>query len=272
MPNQPDPIRCFSGNAKPFEPFWKVRDAVDGGTPEIEFYGFISEYSWMGDEITPMKFKADLKRVGNGGPITVRINSGGGEIFAASAIRAILADYPGRVTARIDGLCASAAVAVALAADEIQIQDTAYMMVHNPGYALLVGYMNSEALLKFASELELFKEGLLNAYVTRTGLTREALSAMLDEETWMTAQDAVELGFANTVITGAKPVRQDQGLTSVLQAYTHVPPELWQAVNTVNAPLEAGSSDPAAAEETEREAQALRTHIQTILTKEIPHA
>ena len=120
------PIRVVEGNAKPFESFWQVRDAAQtGGEPEIDFIGYISEYSWMGDEVTPKKFKADLYEVGKGGPVTIRMHSGGGEIFAASAIRAILDQYPGDKTVCIDGLCASAAVAIALAGNKVKIYDTA---------------------------------------------------------------------------------------------------------------------------------------------------
>ena len=126
------PMRVLEGSAKPYEPFWRVVDAAESesGEPEIEFYGYISEYSWWDDDITPAKFKADLLNIGKGGPVTVRINSGGGEVYAASAIRAMIVDYPGQVTTRIDGLCASAATLVAMAGDVVKMQDSAYFMIH----------------------------------------------------------------------------------------------------------------------------------------------
>lgn len=226
-----NPIRVVEGNAKPYEPFWQVRDAAQtGGDPEIDFVGYISEFSWFGDEITPKKFKDDLYNVGKGGPVTIRMHSGGGEIFAAAAIRAMLIDYPGKKTVKIDGLAASAAVAIALAGDTVKIFDTSYMMVHNPGYGALMGYLDADTMEKFAAELRLFKEGLLNAYESRTRLDRKALSAMMDEETWMTAQQAVELGFADEVITGGSPIKKD--LAETVRNYAHVPQELLNLVTT----------------------------------------
>ena len=83
------PIRCFDGNGKPFEPFWAFRDAAEteSGETEIEFYGPISEFSWWGDEITPKMFKEQLYANGKDGPVTVRLNSPGGDLIAASVMR-----------------------------------------------------------------------------------------------------------------------------------------------------------------------------------------
>lgn len=220
------PIRVLQGDAKPFEPFWRVMNADQtGGQPEISFMGSISEYSWMGDEITPKKFKNDLYEAGKGGPITIRMHSGGGEIFAASAIRSMLLDYPGEVTVCIEGLCASAAVAVALAGNKVQIRDTAYMMIHNPLYSFFMAALDAETMDKFAAELRVFKDGILSAYESRTGIEREEISGMMDAETWMTASKAVELGFADEVLTGGKPVKLD---TSAMN-YVNVPSVLLNA-------------------------------------------
>ena len=232
------PIRVVEGNAKPFEAFWQVRDADQtGGDPEILFFGYISEYSWMGDEITPKKFRDDLYSVGKGGPITIRMHSGGGEIFAAAAIRAMLLEYPGFVTVSIEGICASAAVAVALAGKKIKMFDTAYMLVHNPGYGFLLGYLTADFLRQAADELDLFKEGLLNAYETRTGMTRDKLSQMCNDETWMLAQQAVDLGFVDEVITGGSPVKK-QDMLQAVRNYVNVPPALLNAVDPEIKPVE----------------------------------
>ena len=229
------PIRIVEGTAKPHEAFWLMRPAAEGQPAEIDFFGYISEFSWLGDEITPQQFKQDLTRVGQGGPITIRIHGGGGDIFAAAAIRAMLMDYPGRKTVKIMGLAASAAVAIALAGDEIQIFDTAYMMIHNPGYQLLIGWITAEVMRKWASELELFSEGLINAYAGRTGLERPAIQQMMDAETWMTAQQAVELGFADKIVTGEKAPAQITA--STLQGFAHVPAVLINSVNSGQAPV-----------------------------------
>ena len=265
-----EPIRCFHGNAKPHEPFWawRPRDAaVAESEPELELYGFISEYSWMGDEITPAKFKADLATYGQGGPITLRINSGGGEMIAASVIRSALTEYPGRVTARIDGLCASAAVGVALAADRIKIQDSAYMMVHDPGYSMMMGWLDIQTLTDIVNDLKIFKAGILDAYASRTGLSREKLDKMCKDETWMSASQAVDFGFADEVITGGKLAEKNASVTDALRNYVNVPPAL---LNLVQAPAPAADPVPVPVVdvELERQAQSLRDELDLYLEKE----
>lgn len=227
-------IRIVQGEAKPFEPFWRTRAASEGQPAEIDFFGYISEFSWLGDEISPQRFKEDLARVGQGGPVTIRLHSGGGDLFAAAAIRAILVDYPGAITVKIMGLAASAAVAIALAGDEIQIFDTAYMMIHNPGWPGLMGWLDESTLRKFADMLDLFAEGMINAYEARTGMGREEIAQMMDAETWMTAQQAVDLGFADKVITADRAPAQLSA--SALQAFAHVPAALIQSEVSGQAP------------------------------------
>lgn len=245
------PIRCFEGNAKPYQPFWnwRAKDSVEGDTtadPELELYGVISEYSWSGDEITPKIFKDDLAKFGKGGPVTVRINSVGGEVIAASVIRSILTDYPGKVTVRIDGLCASAAVMVALAGDVVCMQDSAYMMIHDPGYSMLWGWLDISYLSNLVDQLKAVKNGLLETYEKRTGLSRERLSKMLTDETWMSANEAVKLGFADEIIDGGKPAEKTADMQNLLRNFVNVPPALLNSLR-----------DDQAVEET-REAQRLR--------------
>lgn len=267
-----DPIRCFEGDAQPYAPFWawNLRNAAEGEgapEPELEFYGYISEYSWFEDDITPKKFKDELLNNGKGGPITVRINSGGGEMIAASVIRSILADYPGRKTVRIDGLCASAAVMVALSGDVIKMQDSAYMMVHNPYYSFMMGHLDAETLLEFASTLDTFKSGMLDAYSNRTGLGKTKLSNMLDAETWMTASQAVEYGFADEIITNGVPADPPESLQNALHNYVNVPPALLNITSQPEPPVE-DEEPPVDVGENLRMAQRLREDVQTYLKKE----
>jgi ATP-dependent protease ClpP protease subunit len=220
------PIRCFDGNAQPHEPFWKFRDAAitESGETEVELYGPISEFSWFGDEITPKQFKDDLYRIGAGGPVTVRLNSYGGDLIAASVIRATMLDYPGKVTVKIDGVAASAAVMVALGGDVIKIQASAYMMIHNPAVGLL-GYYDVDQLKSFIDELKVLKSGIVEAYMQRTGLDAEKLAKMMDGETWMTASEAVALGFADEVISapGSRASSVATYVNEIKTNYVNVP-------------------------------------------------
>lgn len=220
------PMRVVEGSAKPYEKFWTVRNAAQtGGDAEIDLIGPISEFSWFGDEVTPKKFKEDLYAAGNGGPVLVRLHSGGGDIFAASTIRAMLAEYPGKVTVNVMGLCASAAVGVAMAADEVNVMDTAYFMIHNPAYAFFGAMLDADTMRKMADDLEIFKDGILGAYADRTGMNRDELSAMMNAETWMTAQEAVDKGFADAVIRGGKKM----DMAAAVQNFVNVPSVLLNA-------------------------------------------
>jgi ATP-dependent Clp protease protease subunit len=165
------PMRIIEGSARPFEAFWRVVDAAqsESGEPEIEFYGPISEYSWMGDEVTPAKFKKDLHELGKGGAVTVRIHSPGGDADAASAIRAMLMDYPGHVTTRIDGLCASAATIVAMAGNKVVMQDSASFMIHNP-WTVAIG--SKEDLKRAIGMLKTCEQSFVETYQSLSGLRR----------------------------------------------------------------------------------------------------
>lgn len=225
-----EPVRIIEGSAKPFERFWNLRSAADSesGEPEIEFYGPISEYSWYGDEITPQLFKDDLEKHGGGGPVTIRIHSPGGDVFAASAIRAMIADYPGKVTTRIDGLCASAATYVAMAGDHVVMQDSAFFMIHDPWTITIGGVEELKTTINF---LKTIKDGIVETYQNKTHLDAEELARMMSNETWMTARQAQEKGFVDEVVsvTDAKPFKlqlQNMAVLNCLNSYQHVPESL----------------------------------------------
>lgn len=196
------PIRCCEGTMQPHQPFWTVRNtAGPEQEAEIEMYGAISEYSWLDDDVTPKLFKAELDKLG-GLPVTLRINSVGGDVIAASAIRAMLTEYPGKVTARIDGVCASAATVVALAASRIRMQDTAFFMIHDPAVSIFLADLDIATMQSLLDALKSVKGGLVDAYEARTGLSRPRLEKMMSDTTWMNASEAVKFGFADETITG----------------------------------------------------------------------
>lgn len=227
--NNREPFRCFEGDAKPHEPFWRFRDVADGEEPEMELYGYISEYSWWEDEITPKMFKDDLYQHGAGGPITIRMNSYGGDVIAASLMHTIIRDYPGRVTVQIDGVAASAATVVAVAGDTVKMVETAYFMVHDPSVIFFLAQLNIEELTRLAKSLQAVKEGIINAYETKTDLSRPRLSKLMTDETWMDAQEAVDLGFVDEVIRGEKITVNSADYAAFVNAmsnYENVPSEL----------------------------------------------
>ena len=123
------------------KPFWKFQN-VAGGRAELLLYGDISDSTWWGDEVTPKQFAEDLDKLGAVSEITVRINSGGGDVFAAQTIGNLLEQHPANVVARIDGLCASSATIVACHCDRVVAANDSTYMVH-PVRLGLLGYYDT---------------------------------------------------------------------------------------------------------------------------------
>ena len=169
--------------------------------------GEISDETWYGDEVTPQLFKDELNA--ESGDITVWINSPGGDVFAAAQIYNMLRDYQGHVTVKIDGLAASAASVIAVAGDTVLVSPVAMMMIHNPATIAMGNTKDMEAAIAMLNEV---KESILNAYVDKTGLSRNKLSKMMDDESWFNAKKAVELGFADKILFDKEEKKPDKEL------------------------------------------------------------
>ena len=165
----------------------------------LELYGTIAEESWFDDDVTPRMFKEEL--VSGSGDITVWINSPGGDCVAASQIYSMLMDYKGNVTIKIDGIAASAASVIAMAGTKVLMAPTALMMIHNP---MTGAFGDCEEMQKAIEMLNEVKESIINAYEIRTNLSRAKLSHLMSSETWMNAKKAIELGFADDILTDEK--------------------------------------------------------------------
>ena len=128
--------------------------------------------------------------------LDLHINSPGGSLFEASAIYSRLADHKSEKHVYIDGLAASAASVVAMVGHKIYIRSNANIMVHLPS-GIVLG--NADDMRKMAGALDTVTESMINIYAKRTGQERDAIRTFLSEETWMTAEQAVEYGFADEV-------------------------------------------------------------------------
>ena len=157
--------------------------------------GVIAEESWFDDDVTPALFKDELNA--GTGDITLWINSPGGDCVAAAQIFNMLSEYPGKVTVKIDGLAASAASVIAMAGTEVWMSPVSMMMIHNPA---TVAWGDHSEMKKAMELLDAVKESIINAYVRKTGQSRAKLSHLMDAETWMDANKAVELGFADDIL------------------------------------------------------------------------
>ncbi len=163
--------------------------------------GTIAENSWVDDEVTPQVFQDELNQ-GNG-PIDVWLNSPGGDCVAASRIYTMLMNYPDDVNVKIDGIAASAASVIAMAGTKVSMAPTAMIMIHNP---LTIVGGQKEDLDQASQMLAETKESIINAYELKTNLPREKISSMMDDETWMNVNKAIELGFADNMLGQDKDV------------------------------------------------------------------
>ena len=165
-------------------------------------------YQFYGMEATSPRSVADALAKGNGERAEVEINSGGGEIFAASEIYTALRNYAGGVHIRIVGLAASAASIIAMAG-ESEMTPTGMMMIHNVQTRADGDYRQMEHT---AGVLRDANHAIISAYVAKTGRPEAEIAAMMDAETWITAERAVELGLVDRVMqpnTGQKPLAAD---------------------------------------------------------------
>ena len=176
---------------------WVKNDGADEFGSERTLYlsGEISDETWYGDEVTPQRFKDELKA--GSGDITLWINSPGGDVFAAAQIYNLLMDYRGNVTVKIDGLAASAASVIAMAGTKVCMSPVAMLMIHNPA---TVAIGDQEEMQKAIDMLAEVKESIMNAYEIKTGLSRTVISHFMDAESWFNAKKAVELHFADEIL------------------------------------------------------------------------
>ena len=160
----------------------------------LRIEGEIVSSAWWDDETAPRDFRAQLD--GHPGPVTVWINSPGGDVFAASAIYTALMEH-GDITVKIDGLAASAASLIAMAGDQVLMSPTAMMMIHEP-WTIAMG--DETEMRKAQEQLIQVREGMLSAYERKTRRTRADIMTLLKAETWMSAEWAVDNRFADGIL------------------------------------------------------------------------
>ena len=176
-----------------------------GDVRVLRINGAIAEESWLDDDVTPAVFASELNA--GSGPVTVWLNSPGGDVMAAARIYNMLLDYPGTVTVNIDGIAASAASVIAMAASHVAMSPVSMLMIHNPA-TLAMG--DKTELSRALDMLESVKDSIINAYQLKTGLSRAKLSKLMDAETWMDATAAIDLGFADELLTGKRAPNPDE--------------------------------------------------------------
>ncbi len=184
--------RLLGGKAVAKKPF---RMAAKDGVGEIFIFDEIGE-GFFSDGITPKSFAADLKALGAVRTLNVFINSPGGAVFDGVAIFNQLKRHPARKNVFIDGIAASIASVIAMAGDEINIAANGFIMIHEP---FTMAFGTAADLRKTADQLEKINDTIINTYAARTGTPENVIGDLMVAQTWMNAEEAVELGFADNI-------------------------------------------------------------------------
>ncbi len=174
-------------------PSWYEFRASAEKANETELFIY-NEIGFFG--ISASAFITDLQNVPDNHRISLHIHSPGGDVFDGQAIFTALSSHKGGVTTQIDGLAASMASIIALAGDPVRMSGNGIFMIHNVSGGAIG---DAEDLRKTADVLEKVQETITAVYVGKTGLSRRRITKMMDEETWMTASDAHELGFIDEI-------------------------------------------------------------------------
>lgn len=170
-------------------------------------------YDWLGhDCVSPKKVEDVINNADD--DVELDVASNGGDVFAASEIYTMLKNFNGKVVVNIQGLAASAASVIAMAGDQVNMSPTAQMMIHK---AWTVTMGNSDDLEHDSKMMDSTDQSIVNAYEAKTGLDRNEILKMMGDETWMTAQQAVDKGFADAVSTGQSEEQPVQVMNAVEQ-------------------------------------------------------
>ncbi|MBU2701172.1 ATP-dependent Clp endopeptidase proteolytic subunit ClpP [Sporomusaceae bacterium BoRhaA] len=178
--------------------FWEFKaSAKSKSVGELYLYGEIaSGSSWWSDTVTPKSFKADLDALGNIETLNIYVNSPGGDVFAGHAIASMIKRCNAETVAYVDGLAASMASVVVCACNKMVMPSNTMLMIHNP-WSRMAG--NANDFRKMAGDLDKIGESSMAIYREKTGLSDEKLKELLDAETWLTAQEAKDLGLCDEI-------------------------------------------------------------------------
>lgn len=199
----------------------------------IAIRGYIGDWG-----VNDQDFSRDIESLGEVENLSVSINSRGGDIVQALSIFNILRNHPAHVTVRVDGVAASSASIIAMAADEIVMPANTLMLVHRP---LIDGWITAgeDDLRALADDLAVFQGALVETYKARTGKSEDELKTLLAEDRWMTAEEAVELGFADRVEELNRP-----SAVALAEAVS-IPESVIAKVNALEAQADASAEDDA---------------------------
>jgi len=203
---------------------WYSICAINDGA-EISIYDEIGAYG-----VSAKAFLADLGKLPDKAPLTLRLNSPGGSVFDAVAIYNALQRHAGTVTVSIDGIAASAASYIAMAGDEIIMPENAFLMIHDPSGMVMGTAGDMRAM---AEALEKIGASLNKGYAAKSGKSEKDIAALMAAETWLDAAEALDMGFADTM---SEPVKMAASFD--VSRFQNTPPEIVEAVKAKDEPAE----------------------------------
>lgn len=219
--------------------FWNIA-STGNNSGEILLYGDVCSATptdwWTGEPlaglyITPEGFLEDLEAVKGKENITIKLNSCGGDLYTGIAIHNAIKGLSGHKTVIVEGIAASAASVIMCAGDDVQLYPGSMVMIHGVS-ALLYDYFNAQDLKKILKDFEASEKAIAEIYHAKTGLEVDHLRTMMTRETWFVGQEAVDNGFANTLLTDEGPaaalsndkkVMLVAGIRHDVSAFKHIP-------------------------------------------------
>ncbi|EMA8651608.1 head maturation protease, ClpP-related [Cronobacter sakazakii] len=188
-----------------------IRAARDGDN-SISIFDVIGADYW-GEGVTASRIAGALRSL-NGADVTVNINSPGGDMFEGLAIYNLLREYDGKVTVKVLGLAASAASIIAMAGDEVQIGRGAFLMIHN---CWVCAMGNRHDLAQIATDMAPFDKAMSDIYQARSGLDAATVDKMMDGETYIGGSEAVEKGFADSLLSADEIADDEESPAAALR-------------------------------------------------------
>lgn len=206
--------------------FWEMKQKNDESA-DIFIYGEITSTKWEDDDTTASSFKKDLDALGNPKEVHLHVNSPGGSVFEGIAIGNMLKASRSKVIAHVDALAASIASVIVANADEVIMPENAMLMIHNP-FQVAIG--NAAELRKAADDLDSIAQASVITYLSKGGdkLTEERVKEIMDNETWLSAQEAFDIGLCDQIEASSKAVAKIDN--RLFDSYQHVPDSIKQTV------------------------------------------
>lgn len=211
--------------------FWEIKQSSDKLTADIFIYGEITSYKWDDTDTTAASFNKDLKSLGEVEEINLHINSPGGSVFEGIAIGNMLKQHKATVIAHVDALAASIASVIIASCDKVIMPENSMLMIHNPWTGM---WGNAKELRKAADDLDKMAESSVITYLNKAGdkLTEEKIKHIMDEETWLSAQEAFDIGLCDEVTTSVQIAASVSN--ELFKGYQNVPKEFTQIAGKIN--------------------------------------